>query len=198
VEDIPILGRTDDRRIFQDFAATYDAPAYVRRARQVEDAYQGLLARCRKQRDEWIKMVRLRLGTLAALAAGDWARLRPWLTDKQTNALRVLHDEVAPRLRLPVEPATSDRPLRRGLLEVRESIERFNRRWEEFVSTLDLAEINRLRDGYNRYYLVEKECAVRSYRLAGANFHKLPPLTLDDVLAAFPLLPVLQITGEPN
>ena len=49
---------------FQNLMASYDAPAYVRRARGVQEALEGVLARCRAQRDEWLSMVRLRVGEL--------------------------------------------------------------------------------------------------------------------------------------
>src|SRR5206468_8357600 len=74
-------------------AAQYDAPAYVRRARGVETAYEDLLARCRRQRKEWLFGVRLHLGALRA-GAGDWAALRPILADdRQVTALERLHAE---------------------------------------------------------------------------------------------------------
>src|SRR5262245_40628845 len=55
-------------------------PAFMRRARQVQDAQDAILERCRRQREEWLHMVRLRLATLAALA-GDWQLLRGCLGD---------------------------------------------------------------------------------------------------------------------
>src|SRR5579864_8062368 len=67
-DDVPILGRGDDLRLFQTFEAQYDAPAYVRRARQVEDAWEQVLQRCRARRDGWLFMVRIRLGLLRGLA----------------------------------------------------------------------------------------------------------------------------------
>jgi len=36
MNDVPILGQHDERRIFQECSALFDAPAYVRRARTVE------------------------------------------------------------------------------------------------------------------------------------------------------------------
>src|SRR5437667_8685195 len=93
----------------------FDAPAYVRRARGVEEALEYLLARARHQRDEWLEMVRLRLGTLHALA-GDWSALRPWLADDdQVRVLQGLYETLSPRLRLPPERNRSPRALRRAL-----------------------------------------------------------------------------------
>ena len=108
MDDVPILGRGDDHHLLKTFEAQYDAPAYVRRARQVEDAWEGLLQRCRQQRDEWLAMVRTRLGLLRGLA-GDWRALGPWLADEgQVEVLRHLEALLQPRLRAPVEPTSSE------------------------------------------------------------------------------------------
>src|SRR5687768_1151245 len=136
----------------------YGAPAYVRRARNVETAYDLLLERCRHQREEWLPMVRIRLGTLHALAGG-WERLRRFVANEDTERLRELYDELSPQLRVPVEPTTSSRLIRNALAELCDSLELFNRRWSAYLATMDLKEINELRDGYNRYYVLEKECA---------------------------------------
>jgi len=194
-DDILIFGRDDSGNVVKRFMTLYDAPAYARRARQVQEAFDQLVSRCRRQRDEWLAMVRIRLATLGALAE-DWDRLRPWLAEEeQVGALRQLHADLAPRLRLPVERSDSERLLRRALGELTESIERFNRRWQEFLNEVDLTHVNRLRDGYNRYYLLEKECAVRSARVARQGFHRLEPLTVDGLAALLPLLPVPRLKG---
>ena len=39
MDEIVVLGREEDRHSLQKLLARYDAPAYVRRARQVEDAF---------------------------------------------------------------------------------------------------------------------------------------------------------------
>ena len=189
MEEIPIVGRDDPADIVKRFIANYDAPAYARRARAVEDAYDQLIGRCRRQRDEWLALVRLRVGVLRALS-GDWQALRALVDGRALIRLAQLHDELAPQLRVPVEPATSERALTRALDELRESIERFNRRWAEYLPTVDLAHVNKLRDGYNRYYLLEKECVVRSARLARQGFQRLEPLTTEHLAALMPLLPV--------
>jgi hypothetical protein len=190
VNDIPILGRDDEQNILNEFAANYGAPAYVRRAREVQEAYEALLVLCRQKRDEWLVMVRTRLGLLHALA-GDWPVLTPLLHDAaHLDALRHLQATLEPRLRARVTPTSSPRALRKALLALRDSIERFNRRWHNFLPTLDLTRANQLRDSYNRYYVLEKECSVRSYRLAAHGFRKLEPLTVEHFANQFPALPV--------
>jgi hypothetical protein len=195
VDDVPIRGHNSDRRVFEQFLAHYDAPAYVRRARQVQEAFDRLVGRCRHQREEWLPLVRVRLGMLQALA-GDWDRLRPWLADDdQLEVLRQLQTSLDPRLRVRVEPTSSSRALRRALQELQESIDRFNRRWHEFLRGVDLTRVNQLREGYNRYFLLEKECAVRSFRLAREGYCRLEPLTVDALTALLPPLPVPQGKG---
>jgi hypothetical protein len=194
VDDIPIPGR-EEGNLVQRFVAHYDAPAYVRRARRVHDAYEALLQRCRRKRDEWLCMTRIRIGLLHMLA-GEWGALLPWLADpEQVQILRQLHATLEPQLRHQVERTTSARLLRRGLRELNESITLFNRRWETFLPTVDLTHVNELRDGYNRYYLLEKECAMRSARLARQGFSRLDPVTLAELAGVLPTLPVPQLKG---
>lgn len=187
------LGRDEERAVFNQMLGQYDAPAYVRRARRVQDAVEQLVEQCRRQRDDWLRLVRVRLALLHALA-GDFVALQPWLSELSHLAtLRHLHETLAPRLRHAVATTTSSRALRRALGELVESMERFNRRWQSFLSALDLESVNQLRDGYNRYYLLEKECALRSPRAARQGFQRLEPLSVADLAALFPLLPVLEI-----
>jgi hypothetical protein len=178
-----------------EIVSKFDAPAYVRRARQVEEAFAQLLAAARGRRAEWLTMVRLRLGLLRA-HAGAWEALAPLLEDaEQVAELTALHDALQPRLRVRIEPTASIGTLRRALRELTESIERFNRRWAKYLQGLDLTHVNKLRDGYNRYYLLEKECAVRSPLVARQGFRRLGPLTVDDLTALLPPLPVPRYKG---
>jgi hypothetical protein len=183
-------GQPDDElRMRMMVAAQYDAPAYVRRARGVETAYEGLLDRCRRKRTEWLLGVRLHLGALRA-SVQAWTDLRPLLNDdEQVAALVRLYTEAGvPDVRM--EGPTTDRGRRRALVHLRASVERFNRRWAAFIDKVDLSELNERRDGYNRYYLLEKECAVGPVRLLPQSFAKLPPLTKADLLAEMPPLPL--------
>ena len=67
------------------------------------------------------------------------------------------------------------------------SFQRFNERWSKYLHEVDLGPINRLRDGYNRYYLLEKECALWSARIAQSGFVPLNFVTTADLLKEFPL-----------
>jgi hypothetical protein len=194
--NIPITFGSDDSRELREIMAQFDAPAYVRRARQVEGSYEELLERCRRQRLEWLAMVRTRLGQLAALS-NEWEALRPTLCgEEELFSLRRLHDDLRPDLRVAPTPTSSPRALRRAAVVLQSSIWRFNQRWASFLAELDLAPINKQRDDYNRYYVLEKECALRSPRLAREGFRQLQPLTMDALAALFPPLPVFRLAGE--
>jgi hypothetical protein len=188
--DESVLGAEGERKAFQQIVAQHGAPAFARRAQQVQEALHLVLDRCRHRRDELLKMTRLLLGTLRALA-GDWDALRPWLADEeQLGMLQGLHVELRPQLRLPVQQSTSVRTLRRALHALVASIERFNARWREYLAGVDLSRLNALREGYNRYYVLEKECVLRSPRLARQGFQPLRPLTSADLLLLLPPLPM--------
>jgi hypothetical protein len=195
VDDVLILGRNDDNRLVQRVLGHYDVPAFVRRARRVQETLDHLLASCRQQRDQWLTAPRLHLGLLKNLA-GDWGRLRPWLLDDhQIILLHKLEAELSPRLRVKIEATSSERVLRRSLRTLQESLEIFNRRWLDYLPKVDLTPVNEARDGYNRYYLLEKECAMRSSRLARQGFTRLEPFTLDELMAILPPLPIPKPNG---
>jgi hypothetical protein len=189
VEDVPIPGHNNGNG-WRQYLLQSGGPAYVRRAQEVDGAWQSLLERLGRQRDELLGMVRTRLGLLHALA-GDWPVLQPWLADEQQiDLLRRLHDDLHPRLRAVIQPTESAQELREALLLLQQSIERFNRRWQEALERVDLTAVNERRESYNRYYLLEKECALRSSVVARLGFRKLLPLTTADLRERLPLLPV--------
>jgi hypothetical protein len=150
-----------------------------------------LLERCRNQRAKWLFGVRLHVGALRS-GIGAWTDLRSLVGDEQVAVLEQLHADAGDP-EVPMTGPTEDRGRRRTLMRLRASVERFNRRWLAFIEKLDLSELNRLREGYNRYYLLEKECAVGSVRLLPQLFQKLPLVTNAEILTELPLLPVPQI-----
>jgi hypothetical protein len=192
----PMPGRDQNDRFFDQVVSHYDAPAYVRRGRLVQQTLEDLLDRCRQQQAEWLEMARLRLGQLAALA-GDLRRLAPLLAQpQQIDDLFELLTELQPRLRAPVERARSPRHLRRALLDLCESLERFNLKWLAYLDKVDLSLVNEVREGYNKYYLLEKECAMRSPVLARIGFRRLEPLTLADLQKLLPPLRVPRVSPQ--
>jgi hypothetical protein len=189
VQTTATIGSAEDR-VFQEMLGLYDAPAYVRRALRVQQAYDDLIAKCQRQRGQWLTMVRVRLGTLKELA-GRWSAVGPYLADEsELHILAQMQQELAPQLLAPVETTSSPRRLRLALTELCASVERFNHRWREFLSELPLDFVNDERAAYNKYYLLEKECAMRSAVLARIGFRPLEPLLIEELAALMPELPV--------
>jgi hypothetical protein len=182
-----------EERLLDEVVGRYGEPAYVRRGRAVQHALEDLLDHCRNRRKEWLHIIRIRLGLLHALAGG-WDALIPLLRDEeQVRVLEQLHTNLSPKLRLPVEPTTSRRALTLALRELAESIARFNQRWRDYLPTVELDRVNALRENYNRYYILEKECATQSASVARQGFRPLKPLTVDEVARCLPPLPVPQL-----
>jgi hypothetical protein len=196
VEDVPIFAHDESRNPLKLVMAQYGGPAFMQRANQVQEALDQLVHKCRQRREELLKMVKIHLGTLRALA-GDWSALRPLLKDEeQLRLVQNLHAVLEPRLRVAIAPTTSARALRRALRELIESLKRFNQQWQNYLQEVDLSHVNEVRDGYNRYYVLEKECLVRSPRLARLGFHRLEPLTLSELSELLPPLPVPHLNGQ--
>ena len=135
-------------------------------------------------------MPRIRLGTLRALA-GSFDLLVPLLAGSaEIEVLETLEAEITPRLRILPKQTTSERVLRRALGHLVASLTRFNARWEEYLARLDLGTVNELREKYNRDYVIEKACSLRSDLLARQGFVPMRPLTLEEVLDQLPMLPL--------
>ena len=179
-------GNTEDRRVVQEIAGRFGPPAFMRRARLVESLWQNLLEIGRTRRLQQLDMVGMRLAQLRDLA-GSWEALWPYLGDP-ADLIR-LHDELQPRLHLPLESTTSERILRGALHDLCGAMERFNRRWSRWLAEADQAAVNKARDDFNRFYLIEKECAVGAV-LARRDFVPLVPLTREDLAMHLPLLTV--------
>jgi hypothetical protein len=189
MEPVPFTGEPEGHE-GQQVMAQFDAPAFIRRARGVREALDHLLARCRAQRDEWLGMTRVHLGRLHALA-GEWSVLRPLLADnEQLAVLEALRTSLAPKLRAPPSPTDSTSVLRGTLCELVHSLERFNARWQPYLAKVDRRVIDELRERYNKYYVLEKACALRSDVLARRGFEPMSPLTVAELADHLPLLPV--------
>lgn len=178
----------EDRRILQEMVGRSGVPAFIRRARLVESTWQALLDACACARLERLTFVRLRLGQLHALA-GDWQVIRAAMpNDADFAFVRRLFDELQPSLQLPLDRTTSKRALRGAAQELLEAIDLFDARWTRWLAKADLSAVNKAREDYNRFYLLEKECAVGNPRVARVGFAKLAPATLADLQQLFPLL----------
>lgn len=192
MDDVVIPAKNDP--MFQQVVARYGGPAFMRRAQRAETALSELLNRLRQTRDDWLAMVRLRLGQLHALAGG-WERLARFVAADSLAALQALFDELNPQLRVPITPTENESALRSALGELQESIARFNERWRDLLAKTDLSEVNQRRDEYNRWYVFEKECFVGSSRIAKQGFKSLEKLTREDLTKWLPLLPARRCTS---
>jgi hypothetical protein len=168
----------------------YDAPAFVRRGLRLAQAIDQVYERCTLRRQEWLRGAAIHLRTLRR-AIPDWMELRHhWGSDQEFQTFLAL----LPSL-IPTPPPLPPRPLSQRqryqvLCQLTQSLQRFNRRWQAFVRELDLSEVNRQIADYNRYYLLEKECAVRSARIAQRGFRPAQAITHDEIFLRFPLLPI--------
>jgi hypothetical protein len=188
VDELLLGGWDPELRLRMMVAAQYDAPAYIRRARAIEGAIRDLFERCRHQRKELLFGVRLHLAEMCA-GVDSLRDLRSLLADDgQIEVLRQLHEEAGdPEVAVIGRRTTVGR--RRALRRLRASIARFNRRWTAFLEAIDLSDINQLQDAYNRFFLLEKECAVGPGRVLTHAFNRLPRLTTADLIKRLPPLP---------
>jgi len=177
----------------QELLGLFDAPAFARRGSDLESAIARLHARCARARASLLDMVHVRLRQWASVATGP------------DDGLALFVRPIAPLWPLSgaEEPTWADRPgpPRRQRLIARQliaSVERFNQRWSAFLEQLDLDRVNQRIDDYNRFYVLEKECALGSYRLATRLFQPIERLTIEDLLAEHPLLPVPELRIEAS
>lgn len=173
-----------DLQTFQQMIMSFDTPAYMRRARDTEAAWHAVESRCRRQRAAWLKLPTLRLAEWMRDVCHNSSALSGYSVDVRDRLQQLAAECDLPEL-------NSNGPTAAAVVETRltESFERFNRRWKSFLDSVDLSEVNRRRRDYNQYYVLEKECAVRSAQVAGRGFTPLPPATADDLWKLFPLLP---------
>ena len=177
----------------------YDTPAYVRRGLQLSQARERVFRRCEAQREERLRWVRMHLKLLRQQIA-NWSELRNYLaSDDYCLILADLGSWILQDLPTPLRQVGSTWGLRSRLQSLIESITRFNRRWVHFLQKLDLGEVNAQVAAYNRYYLLEKECAMRSPRLAAKGFVPACELTREELGRRFPLLPMPMLAArEPG
>ncbi len=185
-EDTSPLGGFE--REIKEVLGLFDVPAFARRGKDVEQTRVRLRWRSHTARSALLDMVRLRLKQWSRAATGPG--MATLIFTDRIDALWPLSHAPEPAW---ASYADSNRRLRAIGRDLIASAERFNRRWADHLDRLDLTAINRQIDHYNRYYVLEKECVVGSARLASRHFVPYPPVTLDELLAAHPFLPVPQL-----
>jgi hypothetical protein len=184
IDDLSPLSGDIETEI-KEMMGLFDAPAFARRGLEVDEMLRRVDARCRQARIERLEMVHVRLRQWTRVATGpeDW----PTVFTASIEPLWPLSEAEPPQW------AASPAPRHRRLAVARDligSVERFNRRWTEFVESINLGPANGVIDHYNRYYILEKECVMGSSRLAARFFTPIPLLTSERLLRDHPLLPV--------
>lgn len=196
------IEREGSRREFLEVLGEYDTPAYIQRGFRTEGALRDLMTKCHEKQESLLEFCRLRVAQLAALVGYDWSMVDEHATisgalDKDPQKagcyLKQLNDTWQYELRVDIRRSDSPKAIRRSIKEVASSFESFNAKWEHFLDSIDLSEINRIRQDYNDYYVCEKAAALQSERLAAHGFERLPPLSIDDVRSRIPLLSVPQL-----
>ena len=86
-----------DPQVFQQVLSQFGGPAFVRRGREVQLAFDAQVGACNRKREEWLEFVRLPLGTLFALA-GTEAALEEFLDNPmQLQTLKMLMRDLRPQ-----------------------------------------------------------------------------------------------------
>ncbi len=162
-----------------------EEPAFIARARAPEVALDSLLKRCESRRAELLLWPRRHFSTLRQRVGDDWTRLTSLVIDQDSLAIFAVLTAELPKLD---EGRSSWLARDRKLLSLfLDSAFRFNTAWIQFLDDSGLDEVNRLRDDYNRYYMMEKACAFGSAMTAG-EFTPLESLSRDFLFSRFPLL----------
>lgn len=184
-DDVTTPSVASDEVGINDLLGFFSAPAFVRRGHDVEYALISLHRRLERERSGMLDMVRVRLKQWAAVATGpdDWQAV--FQGPIASLYSRVTADVISWSAR----PATARRrhAVARDLVA---SVDRFNRRWLQFLTAMKLDAVNRQIEQYNLYYVLEKECVVGSSRLAARHFVPKPLLTIASLLADHPTLAV--------
>jgi len=170
----------------KELMGLFDAPAFARRGRDVEWALNKTLILCRKKRLELLEMVhcRLRMWSAATTGPDDWQLA----FQEPIDGIWIVAEAPPPHFK--GNGNISKRQLLQLATGLLQSVERFNTRWPQWISQLQVDSINRQIDHYNKYYVLEKECIVGSARLAARLFEPQPRMEPEWLLGQFPLLPV--------
>ncbi|MBS0262106.1 MAG: hypothetical protein JSS02_09135, partial [Planctomycetes bacterium] len=127
-----------------------DAPAFVRRAQDLETVWKALLEQCRQEREVLLEMPRLRLGILLAVVPEADLFDGLWTSSDQARYLRQLHTAWRPVLRRPHPPFQSAAELEEVIDKMVGSFRRFNQRWLKTLQNMDFRRINAMCEAYNR------------------------------------------------
>ncbi len=185
IDDTPSALGGDIETEIKEMMGLFDAPSFARRGLELEEMLRRVDLRCRQARSERLEMVRLRLKQWAGVASGPGDAAT--IFEAPIDPLWPLSDAEPPRWTLSPAPRRRQLSVARDLIA---SVERFNRRWDEFLGSINLDAANTVIDHYNRFYVIEKECVMGSGRLAARFFTPVSPMTVEEIRRDHPMLPV--------
>jgi hypothetical protein len=167
----------------------YDTPAYVRRGIQLAEARQRVFRRCETARAELLQGVLIHLKLLRQYVS-DITELRDYAASEQDfQILRNLMSLLPANATVHALPfAAAKWGIGAQMRSLFQCVDRFNRRWTRFLADIDLSDIDAQVAAYNRYYLLEKECALGSPRLASRGFQPARTITRSELAQRYPLM----------
>jgi hypothetical protein len=161
-------------------ALAIGVPAFIRRARALEDQVEWFRASIRAERSRRLELLLPAGRRLEASRAGGAV-----LTPAALALLGLLRGEPA-FARRSGAPARGISSLLRDLARRSRA---FNRAWALYLDTVPIEEVRRAQADYNRYYPIEREMALR---LQNPAFREVRLLERADLRALFPPLPEIE------
>jgi hypothetical protein len=180
----------EDDFLIKRVLGMFDVPAYVRRSLNLETEERALLGRCSALRDK--KLLRVRLAVIACCQTVENVNDLMEYCEATTDAaiLNSLAELVPADRRYFGKHMAWRSRARRRLKQLTDECARFNEHWQQVLEALDLKPLNQMIADYNKYGLFERECAMRSARLAAHGFQPRRPWSRADLERHFPPLPV--------
>ena len=169
-----------------------EVPAYIRRARRMEEAVERLYVEVAEVREGFLEFTCLRLRELLDVMSEDYGRRLPEETVRALGVILDAVDEHPSILKLMARPRPPHdrREPESALALLRKSVDRFNTRFSRWLTEeAPLDAVNEEIRGYNKHYSFERQCALRFVPLDKVMFEPRAPLTEMDLLTRFPLLP---------
>jgi hypothetical protein len=181
---------SEDDYLIKRVLGTFDVPAYVKRGLKLESEEQAVLGRCAALREK--KLLRVRLAIIACCrTVENISELIEYCEPSSDAETLISLTELVPADRRRFARRTLSRSrVRRRLKQLIEECDQFNEHWQHVLEGADLEPLNHMIADYNRYSLFERECAMRSARLAAHGFQPRQPWTRAELERHFPPLPV--------
>jgi hypothetical protein len=168
-----------------------EQPAFIARAQAPVLALDALISTCEAKRTEMLKWPAFHLSALAQHLRNDWSRLDCLLASSESvGILKALHANIQMKTPVGTNWLVSDKSALRQFLD---SAQRYNRNWSSYIDGLDLELVNKPRRDFNQFYVLEKECAFGSERVADG-FEPLGMIDSGFLYSRFPLLPLPKLT----